>query len=108
LLFDISGLEEDAGQALLDKARRVACGVPGVRDAFIGDAIAGGKGYRHVLRIRFTSPAAAESFVEHPDWQAFRRKVLQPRLGESQSLTFRAADRVTAGAGTDQAALTFI
>ncbi len=107
-LFDFSGLGEDAGQALLEKARRVVCGVPGVRDAFVGDAIADGKGYRHVLRIRFASPAAAESFPDHPDWQAFRRKVLQPRLGENLSLTFRAAGNATSGTGTDQAVLSLI
>ena len=91
LMFEASDPDPALYQILLDQARQTVANQPGVREVFVGDNVAGSKGWPHVLRIRFASQAAAESFPDRPEWQTLRRKVLQSLLGESASFTFRAA-----------------
>ncbi len=91
LLFGITGLDEAESQALLASAHRIVARLPCVREVFAGEAVISGKGWRQLLRIRFTSQSAAEAFPAHPEWQAFQRKHLQAHLDEHQALVFRAA-----------------
>lgn len=101
VLFETPGLEAAERRALLLRARQVLDGLPGVRETFAGD-IAGPTGpYRHLLRVRFTSEAAAESFTRHPDWQAFRRRHLQPRLGDHLMVNCRCLDAPRPSAAGD-------
>lgn len=108
LLFETPGLEAAERRALLLRARQVLDGLPGVRETFAGDIVEAAGRYRHLLRVRFTSEAAAESFPEHPDWKAFRRRYLQSRLGEQLSVNCRSIDAPLPGEPEGELALTLL
>ncbi len=108
LLFETTGLDEEASLALLRRARKVLDSLPGVRETFAGDVIGNANGYQHLLRIRFVSTAAAEAFPSHPDWQAFRRRILQSHLGEQLAVTCRDITARTPQAAADTVALSIL
>lgn len=89
MLFELHDVLEEPATALLQRACRVLAGLPGVREVFAGNSVRLEKDYPYVLRVRCANETAADSLLQHPDWQAFRSGILQPRLGDSFSVTCR-------------------
>lgn len=58
ILFNPASQDAERTQRLLEHARHVLAGLPGVRAVFQGDALAEGAAYRHALLVRYCHPAA--------------------------------------------------
>ena len=101
-LFIADFPEMDAVELELKAARASArmAAIPGVREVFQGEAEEAERGRRLCWRLRFAHPDAAGAFLEHPDFQAVRRELLDGTAQDRQAYSF--VELASTGAGTSE------
>ena len=89
LIYDLAHVGEAQARAVMAGAREALAGIPGVREVCTGEAIHEGERHRYCLRVRLVGETAAETFLQHPDYQGFLRRVLRPLASEQLALGYR-------------------
>ena len=89
LIYDLAHVGEAQARAVMASAREALAGIPGVREVCTGEAIHEGERHRYCLRVRLVGETAAETFLQHPDYQGFLRRVLRPLASEQLVLGYR-------------------
>ena len=74
------------------EGKRILSAIPGVREVFIGEAVAESASYRYTWLVRFCHRTVIDSYREHPDHIGFANNLFRPVAGERISIDYRAME----------------
>ena len=75
--------------AMMTEARQLISTIPGVREAFTGEALQNDAKYQYTCLLRFCHPKVIDSYQQHPLYQDFVNKLLRPAGGNCVAIDFQ-------------------
>jgi len=89
VVYNAPHLDENKLRALMTEGQRVLSGIPGVRAVQAGSVVDKSTRYRHCWLIRFASPEASTSYLQHPAQVAFSDRLFCPVASDRISADYR-------------------
>jgi fructose-bisphosphate aldolase class II len=92
IIYNVTGLEEDGVNEMMDKGRQVLSKIPGVREVATATSVKTDVDYRYSWLVQFCHPAVIDSYREHPDHVAFADQLFRPVAGGRISIDYQWTD----------------
>ncbi|VAW98702.1 Fructose-bisphosphate aldolase class II [hydrothermal vent metagenome] len=108
IMFNITGLDIAAADAIMAEGEHVLSNIPGVREVFSGKTISRDAKYHYTWRVRFCHSERINSYQEHPDYVAFTGKLFRSVVEDKITIDLQTVDSSSAKYRIDAATNTHV